>query len=99
MVARYRSCSRVLASRAPMIRTRPLRLGVYDDYEAAIDWADRDESVLSLGMVVVKDLQILSTRFEELPRLRERQAVLLLVAEILLVVPLGIHKPGAEPLA
>jgi hypothetical protein len=46
-----------------------LRLGVYDDYEPAVDWADRDESVLGLGMVLVKDLQILSTRFEELARL------------------------------
>ena len=77
-----------------MIRTPGLlRLDVYDDYEPAVDWADRDESVLGLGMVLVEDLQILSTRFEELARLSERQAVLLLVAEILLVVPLEIHEP------
>lgn len=46
-----------------------LRLDVYDDYEPPVDRADRDESILGLGMVLVKDLQILSTtRFEDLPR-------------------------------
>ena len=52
-----------------------LRLGVDDDTEPAVDRADRDESVLGLGMVHVEDLEVLDARFEELPRLCERQAV------------------------
>ena len=57
----------------------------------AIDWADGDEAVFEFGMLCVEDLEIVGTRLEESLSLRERQTVVLLVAEVLRIVPLEVH--------
>jgi hypothetical protein len=42
-------------------------------------------------MLCVEDLEILGARLEEPLSLRERQAVLALVAEVFRIVPLEVH--------
>ena len=69
-----------------------LSFRVDDDHEPAIDRTDRDEAVFGFRMVCVEDLEIVGAGLEEPLSLRERQTVLLLVAEVLRIVPLEVHK-------
>ena len=65
---------------------------VDDNHEPTIDGADSDETIFEFGMLCVEDLEIVGARLEEPLRLRERQTVLALVAEILRIVPLEVYR-------
>lgn len=68
---------------------------VDNDHDPAIDWPDGDEPVLKLRMLRVEDLEIVDTRLEESPGLREGQTVLSLIAEVLRRIPLELHEVGS----
>jgi hypothetical protein len=97
MYERYRACSRLMAMRAANDSDDlffSLRLD--DNHESAINRADGDEAVFEVGMLRVEDLELVSARFEEPPSLRERQTVLFLIAEVLCIVPLDVHRQNVS---
>ena len=65
---------------------------VDDNHKSAIDWTDGDETVFEFRMLCVEDLEIVGARLEEPLSLRERQTVLALVAEVLRIVPVEVHR-------
>jgi hypothetical protein len=73
-------------------------LGVDDDHESPLDGADRDEAILEVGVLDVEGLQVIDTRFEEPTSLPERDAVLLLVEQVLGIVPLEAPRSKSKPL-
>jgi hypothetical protein len=67
-----------------------LALRIHHDRNSAIDFTNCDESILSIRVSDVKDLQVVFATFEKLRSLRERQTVLILVAALFGVVPIRI---------
>lgn len=62
------------------------------DYDKpAHDRADCDETIFKIRMLAVEDFQIVDFRLEQPARLFERNTVLLLIYEVLLVIPLEVH--------
>jgi hypothetical protein len=59
--------------------------------EPAPDWTDRDESIFRHGMLVVKDLEVIHTRLEQVARFEEPDAMLPLIRPVLCRVPLDLH--------
>ena len=64
----------------------------YDHEQSTPDGADCDETVFEIGMIAVENLQIVDIGFEEPACLFEGHTVLLLSDEVLLVVPLEVHR-------
>ena len=75
------------------------RFRVDDDCEPTVDRADGDEAILEVGMFRVEDLENLGFGLEEAPSLGEREAVLPLVAEVLRVILLEVHRQKCKSLA
>ena len=75
-----------------------IAFGVDDDHESPLDGTDRDEAILEVGVFAVEDLQVVDTGFEEPSSLSERDAVLLLVEQVLCIVLLEAHSEKAKPL-
>jgi hypothetical protein len=65
------------------------------DHEPAFDWPDGEEPIFEFRMLRVENLEIVDTRLEEPPDLREGQTVLSLVAEVLGRIPLELHDGGS----
>jgi hypothetical protein len=64
---------------------------VDDDDDPMRDQADADESIFVLRVVLVEDRQVVDLGREQLGCFREGQAVVPLVAAILVIVPLELH--------
>ncbi len=60
--------------------------------ESTPNWADSNEAILSHGMFIIEDLEVINTGREQLARFSETNAVLALVREILCTVPLDLHR-------
>ena len=73
-------------------------LGVDYDHDSPLDGTDRDEAILGVGVFGVEDLQVVDTGFEEPSSLPERDAVLLLVEQVLGIVPLEAYPPKSKPM-
>jgi hypothetical protein len=67
-----------------------LGLRVDDDEETSTDRADREEAVFDVRMLRVEHFEVVRARLEEPSGLPERDAVLLPIAKILRIVPLGV---------
>ena len=69
-----------------------------DQDEPAPNRTDRNESILSDRMFVVKNLQVLDAGMEEFTCFLEADSMLPLVRQILRMIPCDLHRPECTPL-
>jgi len=89
MCERYRICSRLLASRAPRIRTRPSSRSVETTTTSPRSMGPM--ASLRIPNAPHRRSRDSDTRLKELLDLREGQTVLSLVADVLRRIPLELH--------